>query len=223
MAPRPSLRIAPGLVGRPVRRFAHRFVLCALAAALTAGVALADHDTAPAEPPRVAVEPAGPSIGPADAPVTIVEFSDFECPFCAALQPTLERVKAEYAGRMRLVFRHFPLTGIHPNAWRAAEAAACAGEQGRFWDLHALMFSEQAALSAGDLREKAARLGMDTAAFGACLDDRRYHDAVHADVDAGIEAGVEGTPTLFINGRPVVGVVPFDELAALIDDELRRR
>ena len=194
-----------------------------LAVAALAVPAAADHDTAPAEPLRVAVEPAGPSAGPVDAPVTIVEFSDFACPYCAALQPTLERVKAEYAGRVRLVFRHFPLTGIHPDAWRAAEAAACAGEQGRFWDLHALMFSEQAALSADDLREKAGRLDMDTAAFGACLDDRRHHDAIHADVDAGLEAGIEGTPTLFINGRPVVGAVPFDRLAALIDDELRRR
>ena len=210
-------------MGRRVGTFAHRLLLSALVTALAAGLALADHDTAPAEPPRVAVEPAGPSVGPADAPVTIVEFSDFQCSFCAALQPALDRVKTEYAGRVRLVFRHFPLTGIHPDAWRAAEAAACAGEQGRFWDLHALLFREQAALSAGDLRQKAARLGMDTAAFGACLDGRRYHDAVHADVDAGIKAGVEGTPTLFINGRPVVGAVPFEELAALIDDELRRR
>ena len=163
-----------------------------------------------------------PSSGPADAPVTIVEFSDFECPFCARLLPTLEQVKRQYAAAVRVVYRHYPLTGIHPNAWKAAEASLCAAEQGRFWDLHDLMFAEQDALAAADLKEKAARLDLDTDAFNGCLDSGRHYAAVLADLRAGDAVGVSGTPALFINGRFVGGAAPFPTLAEIIDDELRR-
>ena len=163
-----------------------------------------------------------PSSGPADAPVTIVEFSDFECPFCARLLLTLEQVKRQYADAVRVVYRHYPLTGIHPNAWNAAEASLCAGEQGRFWELHDLMFAEQGDLTVDALKTKAARLDMDSDAFSRCLDSGRHYDAVHADVHAGDEVGVSGTPAMFVNGRFVGGAVPFATLAAIIDDELRR-
>ncbi len=155
--------------------------------------------------------------GPADAPVTIVEFSDFECPYCARLLPALEQAKRQYAGKLRVVYRHYPLTGIHPNAWKAAEAALCAGEQGRFWELHDLMFAEQEALTVADLKAKAARLELNGEAFNQCLDSSRHHDAVLADVRAGDAAGVSGTPAMFVNGA-----VPFAKLAAIIDDELIR-
>ncbi len=175
------------------------------------------------EPLRYEVAADGfPSSGPADAPVTIVEFSDFECPYCARLLPTLEQVKRQYAGKVRVVYRHYPLTGIHPNAWKAAEAVLCADEQGRFWELHDLMFAEQGALTVGDLRAKAARLELDAEAFIRCLDSGRHYDAVLADVRAGDAAGVSGTPAMFVNGRFVGGAVPFATLAAIIDDELRR-
>lgn len=175
------------------------------------------------EPLRYEVGADGfPSYGPEDAPVTIVEFSDFECPYCARLQPTLEQAKRQYGDKLRVVYRHYPLTGIHPNAWKAAEAALCADEQGQFWELHDLMFAEQGALAVTDLKAKAVRLDLDATAFDTCLDSGRYFDAVLADVRAGDVAGVSGTPAMFVNGRFVGGAVPFAMLAAIIDDELRR-
>jgi len=175
------------------------------------------------EPLRYEVAADGfPSYGPADAPVTIVEFSDFECFCCARLLPTLDEVKRQYDDRVRVVYRHYPLTSMHPHAWKAAEAALCAGEQGRFWELHDLMFVEQEALTVDDLKAKAARLALGGEVFGRCLDSGRLHDAVAADVAAGDAVGVSGTPTLFVNGRFVGVAVPFAALAAIIDDVLQR-
>ena len=175
------------------------------------------------EPLRIEVAADGfPARGPADAPVTIVEFSDFECPYCAGLAPVLDEVKRQYGDTVRVVYRHYPLTAMHPNAWKAAEASLCADEQGRFWELHDLMFAEQGALAAADLKAKAERLDLDGETFGECLDSERHYDAVLADVRAGDAAGVSGTPAMFVNGRFVGGAVPFAPLAELIDDELRR-
>ena len=175
------------------------------------------------EPLRYAVSADGfPSYGSADATVTIVEFSDFECPYCARVLPTLEQAKRQYGDRLRVVYRHYPLTGIHPHAWKAAEASLCAHEQGRFWEMHDLMFAEQGALTVADLRAKAAGLNLDAEAFNRCLDSGRHHEAVLADVRAGDAAGVSGTPAMFVNGRFVGGAVPFAALAMVIDDELKR-
>jgi len=160
--------------------------------------------------------------GEPDAAVTIVEFSDFECPFCVRVQPTLERVMEQYAGRVRLVYRHFPLTSIHPHAWKAAEASLCAGEQDRFWEFHDLLFAEQHAMSEPDLKEKARRIGLGGAEFDACLDSGRHSEAVRQDLLAGTGAGVSGTPAFFVNGRYLSGAVPFDHFVELIDDELDR-
>jgi len=176
------------------------------------------------EPVRADIDTEGyPSVGPADAPVTIVEFSDFECPFCGRFVPTVDQVKDAYAGRVRLVYRQFPLREIHPNAQKAAEASLCAEEQGKFWELHDLMFEEQDTLTVDDLKDKAERLDMDPRAFAACLDSGRYVDAVQSDVRAGQRLGVNGTPALFVNGRPVPGgAVPFEAFAKVIDEELGR-
>jgi protein-disulfide isomerase len=175
------------------------------------------------EPFRVTVESSGfPSVGPEDAPVTIVEFSDFECPYCGRIVPTLEKVRSTYPEQVRLVFRQFPLIGIHPNAMQAALASLCANEQQGFWKMHDAMFGEQHALSVEQLKEKAAKLELDTEAFDACLDSDKYEAAVRADIDAGSAVGVSATPALFINGRLISGAQPFENIAAVIDDELDR-
>ncbi|MDX1500961.1 MAG: thioredoxin domain-containing protein [Thermoanaerobaculia bacterium] len=173
------------------------------------------------EPMRLDVEVAGsPSTGPEDAPVTIIEFSDFECPYCSRLAPTLDRVREEYGEKVRLVFRQFPLHNIHPNAQKAAEASLCAHEQGRFWEMHDTMFREQRALGVEQLKQKAARLELDTESFNECLDSNRYAEKVDLDLQAGVAAGVTGTPAMFINGRFLGGAQPFEAIAEVIDEEL---
>ena len=174
------------------------------------------------EPHRVVVEAEGhPSKGPADAAVTIVEFSDFECPFCGRVNPALEQVVQEYGDKVRIVFRQFPLTNIHPNAFKAAEASLCADEQGKFWEIHDAMFREQRNLGIDQLKEKAARLGLESEAFNTCLDSSRYAEQVQADLSDGGDLGLTGTPAFFINGRFLSGAQPYEEFARIIDAELR--
>lgn len=176
------------------------------------------------EPLRFDVsDPQAPARGPVDAPVTLVEFSDFECPYCARLNPVLEQVVETYGDRVRLEFRHYPIRQIHSQAQKAAEAAMCADEQEKFWPMHDAMFADQAGLAVPALKEKAAAIGLDAEAFAACLDSGRHADAVEEDLRAGTEAGVTGTPTLFVNGRSMGGgVVPFERLAQVIEQELAR-
>lgn len=173
------------------------------------------------EPFRVTVESAGfPARGPAEAPVTIVEFSDFECPYCASFNPTLSRIVENYGDKVRIVFRQFPLNNIHPNAQKAAEASLCAHDQQRFWEMHDAMFKEQRSLGVEQLKEKAGRLGLDTDAFNECLDSSQYADSVAADLQAGSRAGVTGTPAMFINGRFLSGAQPYEEVSKMVDNEL---
>ena len=175
------------------------------------------------EPMRLEVASAGsPGRGPEDAPVTIVEFSDFQCPFCSKVVPTLDQVAESYGDKVRIVFRQFPLDQLHPDARKAAEASLCAHEQDSFWAMHDTLFREQKALGVEQLKQKAARLELDTEAFNGCLDSGRYAEQVQTDVDEGREAGVSGTPAFFINGRFLSGAQPYDKIAQIIDDELSR-
>ena len=175
------------------------------------------------EPFRVDVAAGdAPSKGPTDAPIQIVEFSDFECPFCQRVTPTLDRVVAEYGDKVRLAFRQYPLDNIHANARKAAEAALCAHEQGEFWKMHDVMFSEQKELGVEALRDKASRIGLDSEKFNECLDSGRYAEQVEEDFRAGVLAGVSGTPAIFVNGRPLSGAVPFEQMAEVIDEEIER-
>ncbi|MDH3402817.1 MAG: thioredoxin domain-containing protein [Acidobacteriota bacterium] len=175
------------------------------------------------EPPRVAVSADGhPAKGPAGAPVTIVEFSDFECPFCSRVLPSLRQVMENYGDSVRVVFRQFPLNNIHPRAQKAAEASLCAHDQGKFWEMHDAMFDEQKNLGVDQLKEKAGRIGLDAESFASCLDGDKFAPQVAADLEEGSAAGVSGTPAMFINGRFVNGAVPYETLAEIIDRELER-
>ncbi|HMB52777.1 MAG TPA: thioredoxin domain-containing protein [Thermoanaerobaculia bacterium] len=174
------------------------------------------------EPPRVEVAAEGPSAGPEDAAVTIVEFSDFQCPFCSRVNPTLDQVKATYGENVRVVFRQFPLN-IHPQAQKAAEASLCADDQGKFWEMHDAMFANQQQLAVENLKAQAAEIGLDAEQFNECLDSDKYADKVAEDMQDGIAAGVSGTPAMFINGVMVSGAVPYEQVAEVIDAELKRK
>lgn len=169
--------------------------------------------------PRKHVEAVGPSRGASTAKVTIVEFADFECPFCGRVLEVLDRVLAMYPGQVRLVFRHFPLS-MHPRAPKAAEASACAGEQGRFWEFHDSLFESQA-LEGDALKAQAARLGLDAERFEQCLDSGKMAPVVQRDMAAGRQAGVSGTPAFFVNGVVLSGAQPLEAFRRAIDQELR--
>lgn len=169
-----------------------------------------------------------PAWGPSDAPITIVEFSDYECPFCKRFWgQTYAKLTEAYGDRIRFVFRDFPLTAIHPRALPAAQLAECADDQGEYWAMHDLLFAEQsswAQLNPNALLERfvefAAQLGLDTEQVEACLRDETHRAEVLHDVSDGQSYGVRGTPTFFINGRPLVGAVPFEMFEAVINAEL---
>ncbi|MEM9291500.1 MAG: thioredoxin domain-containing protein [Acidobacteriota bacterium] len=171
-------------------------------------------------PYRVQLETAGfPAKGPENAPVTIVEFSDFECPYCSRVVPTLKQVEENYGDKVRFVFRQFPLD-FHQQAQKAAEAALCAGDQDKFWDMHGLLFEEQRELQVAQLKDKATRLELNADKFNECLDSGKYAQTVKDDVQAGVLAGVSGTPSMFINGRFLSGAQPYENIIAIIDEEL---
>ncbi len=175
------------------------------------------------EPYRMSVSVAGePVRGPENAPVTIVEFSDFQCPFCKNFDVTLGRVLQEFNPKVRLVYRQMPLNEIHPFAEKAAEASLCAQDQGKFWEMHDLMFKDQANLKVEDLKAKASGLGLDTAAFNACLDSGKYAEKVREDSRDGAAAGISGTPAFLINGRFFSGALPYEQVAAAIREELQK-
>jgi len=173
------------------------------------------------EPVRVHVEATGPAHGPENAPVTIVEFGDFQCPFSKRLVPTLSQIREKYGDKVRIVFRQFPLD-LHDNAAEAAEASLCAHDQGKFWEMHDAMFADQQGLGVENLKAKAAELGLNAEQFNDCMDQGKHAAAVQADIEAGTQAGVGGTPAIFINGRFVNGSVPLEQITPIIDDELRR-
>jgi predicted DsbA family dithiol-disulfide isomerase/Skp family chaperone for outer membrane proteins len=173
------------------------------------------------EPRRVPVQTAGfPTLGPVDAPVTIVEFSDFECPFCGNLYPTMKLVESNYAGKIRIVFRQFPLNNIHPHAQKAAEASLCANDQNRFWEYHDAMFQDQRNLTIDALKQKAAKLNLNQEVFAMCLDSGKHVDTVKKDVSEGVRLGISGTPSTFINGRFLDGARPYADIMKIVEEEL---
>jgi len=174
------------------------------------------------EPPRFAVDVGtAPAKGPATAPVTIVEFADFECPYCGRVVPTLKQVAEKYGDKVRIAFRDFPLPN-HTKAPKASEAAACAADQGQFWEMYEKLFAAGGRLDEVDLKRYAIDLGLDSATFYECLDSGRKAAGIAASVDAGQDLGISGTPAFYINGRLLTGAVPFERFVEVIDEELSR-
>ncbi len=172
--------------------------------------------------PRVDVAAKGPSTGPDDAPVTIIEFSDYQCPYCTRAESVVRKILERYPNEVRFVYRHFPLDRIHPLARGASEAAACANEQGKFWEFHRRLFTPGAEYDPESLKQYASDLGLDMEAFQICVDERRYQADVDADVADGRAAGVAGTPAFFVNGIVLKGARPLEDFVSVIDKELER-
>ncbi len=172
--------------------------------------------------PRREIETTRLSRGPTDAPVTIITFSDYQCPYCVRAEPILAGVLERYPDQVRLVHRHFPLDSIHPFARPAAEASMCADQQGKFWGYHEGIFARRGKLGDNALAEIAAEVGLDVEEFDSCLEERRYKDFVETDFAAGREAGVTGTPSFFLNGIKLEGALSVDDLSGQVDLELAR-
>ncbi len=162
-------------------------------------------------------------LGPDDAPVSMVEYGDFECPHCGAMHPVLKNVLQRMATRLRFAYRHMPLTQVHPNAELAAEASEAAGAQGKFWQMHDAIFEHQSQLSAVLIPVLAERLGLDMKRVVEDLGARRYRDKVRADFMGAVRSGAAGTPTFFINGERYEGVYDEDALVAALDVAARTR
>lgn len=139
--------------------------------------------------------------GPATAPVTLVEYGDYQCPYCGQAYPIVKALQRTLGDQLRFVFRNFPLAEIHPHAEGAAEAAEAAGAQGKFWEMHDLLFEHQGALDGPDLVQYARQLGLDLARFERDLTEHRFASRVHEDILSGARSGVNGTPTFYVNGR----------------------
>jgi protein-disulfide isomerase len=168
--------------------------------------------------------PVGPrdhAQGPPDAPVTLVEYGDYECPSCGMAYPIVEALQARFGDRMRFVFRNFPLAELHPHAQHAAEAAEAAGAQGAFWPMHDRLFEHQKQLDDAHLRGYALAESLDADRFTADLSGHAYADRVREDVMSGVRSGVHGTPTFFVNGERHDGSWDAEHLAAAIDGALR--
>jgi protein-disulfide isomerase len=170
---------------------------------------------------RASLETNGaPAKGPASAKVTIVEFSDFHCPYCRGVQPTLNELVSKYGDRIRLVFRHFPVDTLHPQARRASEAAWCAQQQDKFWQYHDRLYLAGNDATPGTLTRIAGDVGLDAGKFAACTAGKEAPAAVEHDIEQARRMNLSGTPTFFINGRPFIGRQPIQNFTKIIDEEL---
>ena len=161
----------------------------------------------------------GMTKGSKNSPVTLIEYSDYECPYCARAEATIKDVLDEYGSKIYFVYKDFPLP-FHNNAQKAAEASRCALEQGKYWEYHDALFKNQQSLDTNSLKTYAKSLGLDEAKFSECLDSNKYTEKVKQDIEEGQSKGVTGTPTFFVNGKILVGAQPFDAFKEIIDKEL---
>lgn len=163
-----------------------------------------------------------PMRGKENAPITIVEYSDFECPFCKQFQPTLHKIQDQYKNQVKFSFKHIPLP-FHTKARQAHMASLCAGAQGKFWEYRDKLFERDSGLERDDLIRYAGSLGLSTDAFTVCLDSKQYAEVIDRDLAEARELGVQGTPTFFVNGRLLSGAQPFSRFSQLIDEELKSK
>ncbi len=171
--------------------------------------------------PKVAIEEGdNPAIGPKNAPVKIVEFTDYQCPFCGKSRPTVTQILDEYKGRVRYVLRDFPLS-FHKDSEKAHEGARCAGEQNKYWDMNKKLFSNQQAIKVDDVKKYAQDLKLNLDKFNQCLDSGKYAEVIKQNQEYGEKVGVSGTPAFFINGRMISGARPYASFKEIIDDEIR--
>lgn len=170
-------------------------------------------------------ESEGYSLGNNNALVTIIEFSDFECPYCGKFyNETLPNIKENYinTGKVRFIYRNFPLTTIHKNSLLAAQAAEAAGEQGKYWEMHDILYSNQNELQLTDLQKYAIDLNLDMQKFNSAIESKKFLGKIQKDTEDGIKAGVSGTPAFFINGIKLVGAQPFSNFEKIIESELAK-
>lgn len=166
-------------------------------------------------------EDGDPAYGPADAPITIIEFSDFQCPYCQKWHNEVwNKLKVEYPTEIRLVYRDFPLYSIHPDAASAANAAECSNEQNKYWEFHNLLLSGSEGFGEGAYQSYASSLKMDMASFQQCMDENRYESEVTADFEYASSIGIQSTPTFFVNGVALIGAQPYEVFKEVIDLEL---
>ncbi|MCP6718184.1 MAG: DsbA family protein [Patescibacteria group bacterium] len=158
--------------------------------------------------------------GDVSAAITIVEFSDFQCPFCLRFHQTMLQIMKDYPDKVTWVYKHFPLDSIHPQARPAAEASECAAEQDKFWEFSDGLFKNQSELGLNLYKELALELGLNEIQFKDCISSRKYKDKVEADLQQGIAAGVTGTPGSFLNNQPLGGAAPYENLKSIIDQIL---
>ena len=222
--PAPQQRITPRLVA----------IVAALVVLLVAVVVVfAQRQAAPPPTPTAEVLPSTrnypvgttpegyPYKGNPDAKVTVVEYSDYQCPFCRRAEPTVSQLLTEYGDKIRFVYRDYPLQ-FHQRAMPASIAAHCGAEQGKYWQFHENLMKEQGDLSDDDLKKRATAIGLDGAKFAACFEAKKVQPAIDVAFKEGQSLGVTGTPSFFVNGRMIVGAKPIDEFKALIQEELDR-
>ena len=174
------------------------------------------------KPKRVDIPGSGPARGAANAPITIVEFSDFQCPYCVRTVPEIQQLLAIYPDHVRVVYRQLPLRSIHPQAQAAAEASLCANDQGKFWEMHDALFALNGKLQDSSYADLATKLGLKADDFANCMTEHKHAKTVEADTAAADAVGATGTPYLLVNGRSLNGAASFNDMAMLVEDELAR-
>lgn len=174
------------------------------------------------KPHRIDVSGTGPVRGAASASITVVEFSDFQCPYCVRTAPEIQQLLTTYPDHVRVVYRQLPLKSIHPQAQAAAEASLCANDQGKFWNMHDALFALNGKLQDSTYADLATKLGLKADDFAACMSQHTHAKTVDADTAAADAAGATGTPYLLVNGRSLNGAASFNDMAMLVEDELVR-